>query len=114
MGQRANRRSLPTARPSRHGAGLARGARLVGGKVSRYHVGDEVRILAPSFPPVTGTVTDTNNGLPTLTATVRTHHDGQEWVFDPTDELERIDHERIEDSGRHRELIRIALPSGPD
>lgn len=54
--------------------------------MTTFHAGDRVRVLAPSFAAPTGVVTDTANGLPTLTVTVLVG--GQEWVFDPTDELE--------------------------
>ena len=80
------------------------------GGVTALTAGDEVRVLAPSFPSCTGTVTDSSNGLTYLTVTVRTHHDGREWVFDPTDELELITDDRLEDTatddaGRARDTV---------
>ena len=66
-----------------------------------FLLGDEVRVLAPSFALPTGVVIDPANGNIVLTVTVRLG-DGREWYFDPTDELEHVeDGTEPERSGTH-------------
>lgn len=70
--------------------------------MTSFPAGARVRILAPSFPRTTGSVTDPANGLSILTVTVRTHNDGRLWAFDPTDELELMTDDAEEPTGNDR------------